>query len=254
MLKFISGLAIGGLLAIGVYSYSIPTAALQNADERIAGAENLKLEHSGFWSGVYTNLKLEKKPAEGGNWVPKFSDDTPILSLTTSDPLLELTRSDIKSICINTYGGNPEPNWEQGFFVEIYLTSGARRLIGKKLQGRDGKTHSIRVMGAEINSFIVDGENAKHFADNADKYQTFSNKMDDGPHAEQDIIDSYDDISFRVENSSTYQGLDLVRILSGTGPLLHCNPEFDLNNLPGFTEHSVYWENLIKQKWVPKSK
>ena len=49
-----------------------------------------------------------------------------------------------------------------------------------------------------------------------------------------------------VQNTSTYEGLNMVKILSGKNPLFHRNPELDLNNLPGFREHTVYWQNLME--------
>ncbi len=248
MIKFITGVAVGGLLTTGAYFMLAPIAQTSYADEPSLDTADLKPELSGFWSGVHTNLKLAKKYEGGGSWIPKFSDDTPILSLTTSDPLQQLTRSDIKSVCISTFGNNQDPNWQEGFSVEIYLMPNARRLIGEKLLNRDDLQHSIRVKGIEINSFVADAKKAKYFIENAAKYPSAENLKGDDPNFERSLTDTEADISFGVQKTSVYSGLNLVRILSGSNPLHHCNPELDLNNLPGFTEHTIYWTNLMKQQ------
>jgi|GEM_PF-5809190 len=230
-MRFISGL-ICGLLA------SASILALANDDESIV-AENWNRDWDYPWSSADGNPKLGNESVVPFP-SPNEGDDYPYLDLVESNPLLELSRNDIKSVCIFGYSGENTPI----FSTEIFLTPDARQRVADILASKDGVEVAFRWLGIEVNAFTVDARKLEYFKEFADIYpgaldwkERTSSLENEENYAYLDLAD----LSFSSGPSSLYMGYYITKILSGTNELEACEHGKPPHEIPGYTEHLELW-------------
>jgi len=209
-------------------------AEIQKKDESFAAIANP--DFLGFWTGVLTNLKLDKNLPGPTLLGPPVADDYPLVSLSASEPLLEITRQDIQRVCLTEISSDER----NSLSVNIFLKPAARREIAKILAKRDGKLHSFLFAELEINGFVADAAKAKRFGELADLYP-------DPIELEQsDDDDSWfmasPDIEFLAHKSGLYTGLLMAQYIAGKNDLKACDPRQDAQTFPGYKEHLLAWK------------
>lgn len=232
-MRFIGGLISGILLTVSL----LVTAQESTSFMDDLNIENWNENHAHLWPISVAGIKLNSDVADQAMAPsPNEGDDYPFLSLSTADPLLELTRQDISSVCIQGLSG--------GMNTQIYLTPEARIKVADALEGRTGKPHSFRLLDTEITTFVTSLRKLSMFRENAENFTNpvAALALDRGT-ASPDLMDMAEpDMGFNAPPSGIYTALSLTKQLANTNELEPCDPTEDVHAIPGYTEHLEFWE------------
>ena len=229
--KYFSGLLSGVLLMVAGFAFA---AEIQKKDGDFVAIVNP--DFVGLWTGILTNTKLDKNLSGQTLLGPPVADDYPMISLSASEPLLEITREDIQRVCLTEINSDDRNNLS----VNIFLKPAVRREIAKVLNNRDGKLHSFRLANLEINGFVADAGKAKRFGELADLYPTAAELAQTADDDSWFMASS--DIEFLAHKSGLYTGLSLAKYVAGKNELKACDPKQDAQTFPGYKEHLQLWE------------
>jgi len=176
-------------------------------------------------SGGTHNIKLASDSEEMLPSGP-LPDNFPVLTLHENIELAAITTSAIKSACITPMGSSAHPAWEQGFHLQINLTSEGREKFAAPLLGEKSKAVSIKLLGITAQDFKSDPAKAKAFAANTGSSEVAG-----------DFVGA--DVEYYFTPDSSFAGLGLATYLSGSSKITACDPAVDLTKMPGYSYYTA---------------
>lgn len=231
MKKFLLGVLSGAIVTATSLSVFSHTAVQQESPDPAADWDQ---SVGGFPSGSQTNLNLEKdRPDLEWNLSNILKDDYALIQVAALDPLTDIDRRDIKSVCIQPYINSDDVL--QTYSVSIMLSDDARRRIGNALAKRDNQEITFNLIGMQINSFFADAQKARLF---------------ETGHRDEDSLQP-EDISYSFDRSSTYTSLFYLSSLTGSAEIEGCESNFDIDAMPGYQQHKKMWNEMVAQAKDP---
>ncbi len=209
--------AISGFV-VAAFIFASPVAFSNSEDTKAVSRFGAPMFHA----GGFMQLRNESKEYEL-TLRPGLPDDFPFFKVAMHQPLLTLTRHDLKEVCLS------ELSIEDGsssILVDIKFTDNARKRLGAALQDLDGAEVSLSLFEHQIGNSIIDGSKAEMMA------------------RQGVIYPQMPDLVYTIYEHGAFDAYTMLKSLTGNDELVACNEQDDVTSFMGYEEHAPLWEYI----------